>query len=121
MVVVKSFVVVVVDGPRGSIILSVKMLVQMWSKCGPNVVQNALYLHVSQCVHFYCLPVAEDHNDCKTCKSDSTCGWAFNKGCFDLASGITGVSNKGKKASKHQQNKTHPPHTPRAPHSMSLF
>jgi hypothetical protein len=92
-------------------------VVQMWSKCGPN----ALYLHVSQCVHFYCLPVAEDHNDCKTCKSDSTCGWAFNKGCFDLASGITGVSNKGKKASKHQQNKTHPPHTPSTPFNIFVL
>ena len=92
-----------------------------WSKCGPNVVQNALYLHVSQCVHFYCLPVAEDHNDCKTCKSDSTCGWAFNKGCFDLASGITGVSNKGKNiyffetqsietSAKQNTSPTHPEH-----------
>ena len=105
MVVGKSFVFV---GGGQTVVFGVSKCGPMWSKC---VVLTCL-LHVS-----HCLPVAEDHNDCNTCKSDSSCGWAFNKGCFDLASGITGVSNKGKNIFFFE---THPPHT-RTPFNIQFL
>ena len=47
------------------------------------------------CAHG-CNDVCVQHDDCLTCKADATCGWSFDKGCFEYdTSMITGLEKTG--------------------------
>ena len=36
-----------------------------------------------------------EHNDCDLCRKNPLCGWAFDRGCFEVTSGVTGAINEG--------------------------